>query len=190
MTGVLALANALAWPCRVMAAVCGVLLFVLAGVIVFDVIGRRFFATGSFMLQELEWHLHGAIAVLAFGYAYLKDAHVRIDVFAGNFDKRLRLKLEIAVIVLFLVPFMVLLTRYGFDFAWRSFIRGEGSTGGVGLPNRFIIKSAVPLSAVLALCGGISVALRAWVALKRPDLLTDPFERNVKKATIESGSHV
>jgi TRAP-type mannitol/chloroaromatic compound transport system permease small subunit len=190
VTSALRLAAVLSWPCRLFAAFCGVLLFVLAAVIVYDVIGRRFFATGSVFLQELEWHLHGAIAVLAFGYAYLKDAHVRIDVFAGKFDKRFRLKLEIAVILLFLVPFMVLLAWYGTDFAWRSFVRNEGSIGGMGVPHRFIIKSAVPLSAVLATLGGLSVALRAWVALKRPDLLDDPFERGQKEATIESGSHV
>ncbi|MEO1104381.1 MAG: TRAP transporter small permease subunit, partial [Pseudomonadota bacterium] len=87
---------------------CGVLLFVLAGVIMYDVIGRQFFATGSFALQELQWHLHGAIAVLAFGYAYLKDAHVRIDVFATKLQGRTRLKIEVAAILLFLVPFMIL----------------------------------------------------------------------------------
>jgi len=188
VSGVLALARILAWPCRAFAILCGVLLFVLAGVIVYDVVGRRFFATGSVFLQELEWHLHGAIAVLAFGYAYLKDAHVRIDVFAGRLDRRVRLKLEIAAIVLFLVPFMVVVAWYGTEFAWRSFVRGEGSPGGMGVPWRFVIKSAVPLSAVLAILGGLAVALRAWVALVRPDLLADPFERGAQP-TIEAGSH-
>lgn len=190
MRGALTLASILAWPCRVFAAACGVMLFVLAAVIVYDVIGRRFFATGSVALQELEWHLHGAIAVLAFGYAYLKDAHVRIDVFALKLDGRTRLKLEIAAILLFLVPFMIFVTWYGTEFAWRSYVRGEGSTGGLGLPHRWIIKSAVPVSAVLAIMGGLAVALRAWVALKRPDLLADPFERDGQgEATIEAGSH-
>jgi len=173
----LTLAAWLAWPCRVVAALCGALLFVLAAVIVYDVIGRRFFATGSFMLQELEWHLHGAIAVLAFGYAYLKDAHVRIDVFALSLPGRVRLVIEIAAIVLFLVPFMLFVAWHGYEFALRAFERGEGSTGGIGLPARWIIKSAVPLSAVLAILGGLAVALRAAVALRRPELLADPFER-------------
>jgi TRAP-type mannitol/chloroaromatic compound transport system permease small subunit len=186
--GALTLAALLAFPCRLFAALCGIALFVLAGVIVYDVVGRNYFDTNSVMLQELQWHLHGAIAVLAFGYAYLKDAHVRIDVFAGRFEKRFRLRLEIAVILLFLVPFMIAVAWYGADFAWRSFDRGEGSPGGMGLPHRFVIKSAVPLSAVLAILGGLSVALRAWVALKRPDLLADPFERS-GQPTIEAGSH-
>lgn len=174
----------LAGPCRLFAALCGVMLFVLAGVILYDVVGRRFFDTGSVLLQELEWHLHGAIAVLAFGYAYLKDAHVRIDVFAQNLQRPTRLKIEIAAILLFLVPFMTLVAIWGYDFAERAFVRGEGSTGGLGLPQRWIIKSAVPVSAVLAILGGLSVALRAAVALRRPDLIAEPFEREREAAAI------
>ncbi|WMS43001.1 TRAP transporter small permease subunit [Acuticoccus sp. MNP-M23] len=175
MTNALRLAALLAWPCRIFAVFCGILLFVLTGVIVYDVIGRRFFATGSFFLQELEWHLHGAIAVLAFGYAYIKNAHVRIDVLALRLSNRMRLRIEVAAIVLFLVPCMIFIAIYGYEFAERAFVRSEGSLGGIGVPHRWIIKSAVPLSAVLTLFGGISVALRAIVALRRPDLLADPF---------------
>lgn len=174
----LTLSRWLALPCRWFAALCGALLLILAAVILYDVIGRRFFATGSFKLQELEWHLHGAIAVLGFGYAYLKDAHVRIDIFAGKIGERRRVWWELAAILLFLLPFMTLLLWYGYDFAERSFIRGETSNGGVGLSHRWIIKSTIPLAALLTILGGLSVALRCVVTLARPDLQSTPFEAN------------
>lgn len=182
MRGLLTFAALAAWPCRVFAALCGVLLFVLTAVILYDVIGRRYYDTGSVLLQELQWHLHGAIAVLAFGYAYLKDAHVRIDVFASSLAGRVRLSIEIAAILLCLVPFMGLLAWWGFDFAARAFVRGEGSVGGLGLPERWIIKSAIPASAILAMLGGLAVAARAFVALRRPERLADPFERDAPNA--------
>lgn len=172
----LTLSRWLALPCRWFAAFCGALILILACVIMYDVIGRRFFATGSFKLQELEWHLHGAIAVLAFGYAYLKDAHVRIDIFAARIGARRRLWLELFSIILFLIPFMLLLFWFSYDFAERSYIRGETSNGGVGLSHRWIIKSAIPVSAILTILGGASVALRCVVALFRPDLQPNPFE--------------
>lgn len=134
-------------------------------VILYDVIGRRFFSTGSFKLQELEWHLHGAIAVLCFGYTYIENAHVRIDLFSQHLSTRTQLYIEIFAIAFLLIPFMCLLTWYGVDFTYRSFIRGEGSAGGVGLPNRWIIKSAIPLGAVLTILGGISVILRSVATL-------------------------
>jgi len=169
------IADALAWPCRLFAKASGWLLLVLTAVILYDVVGRRFFATGSFKLQELEWHLHGAIAVLGFGWAYVQNAHVRIDVLAERLSPPARLRIEIAAIVLFLAPFMALLLWFGWDFALRSFERGEASPGGVGLSHRWIIKTVIPLGALLALSGGLSVAARALVALRRPDLLASPW---------------
>lgn len=153
-----------------MARALGLVLLVLVGVILYDVVGRKFFNTGSFVLQELEWHLHGAAAVLGFGYAYVKDAHVRIDVFSGRFPTRTRLRIELVAILAFLIPFMVLLGWFGFDFAARSWASGESSPGGVGLTNRWIVKSAIPLSALLAILGGLSVALRIVAALRDPAL--------------------
>jgi len=176
MTALLTLSNLLALPLRFIARGIGWLLLVLMAVILYDVIGRRFFSTGSIRLQELQWHLHGAIAMLGFGWAYLANVHVRIDVFASAMGRNTRLWLEIAAVVLLLIPFMAALAWYGWDFAHRSYIRGEGSAGGMGLPHRFIIKSAVPLAAVLTILGAVAVLLRVVVALRRPDLLEDPWK--------------
>lgn len=170
MDSLLIWSNRLALPCRAVAKLCGWLLLLLMAVILYDVVGRRFFSTGSFKLQELEWHLHGAIAVLCFGYAYIENAHVRIDLVSQHLRRNTRLWIEIFAILAFLIPFMLLLSWYGFDFTLRSFQRGEGSSGGIGLPNRWIIKSAIPLGALLTIIGGLSVLLRSVVALKRPDL--------------------
>lgn len=155
----------------------GLLLLALTAVIIYDVIGRRFFSTGSFKLQELEWHLHGAIAVLAFGYAYTRNAHVRIDILSDKISERSKLWMEITINVVFLIPFFCLIIWYGYEFAERAFIRGEGSNGGLGLPNRWIIKAVIPISGILAICGASAVALRCLVVLRRPDLLTSPFEK-------------
>ena len=175
VVALLRMSDWLAWPCRVVARVAGWGLLFLTTVILYDVIGRRFFATGSFVLQELEWHIHGAIALAAFGYAYLHDVHVRIDVFATRMAEQSRLRLELAAILLFLVPFMLFVAWYGFDFAHRAWVRGEGSMGGMGVEKRWIIKGAIPAAAVLAILGGLSVAARIVVALRRPDLLSTPF---------------
>jgi len=170
-----------------MARLCGVLLIILTGVIMYDVIGRRFFNTGSFVISDLEWHLHGAIALLCFGYAYIRDAHVRIDIFVNRMSRSFRLHLEFWAIVLFVFPFLALLFWFGWDFAERAYIRNEGPVGGMGLPNRWIIKSAIPLSAVLMGLGALSVALRIRVALARPDLLSSPFEVDDANDTAREG---
>lgn len=176
MTRVLKISDALSWACLMAARFAGLLLLVLTAVIMYDVIGRKFFATGSFKLQELEWHLHGAVAVLGFGYAYTRNAHVRIDIIARRLSDQLKLRLEFWAIVLFLIPSMAILMWYGVEYTWRAFERGETAPGGLGLSHRWIVKSLVPLSALFAILGGLSVALRCRVALRRPDLLDTPFE--------------
>lgn len=177
MTDLLRLARWLALPCHLFARLAGWLLVVLTAVILYDVVGRRFFATGSFKLQELEWHLHGAIALLACGYAYVKNAHVRVDIFAHRMSQRFKIKLELVGIVLFLLPFMALLVWFGWEFAERSFVRSESSPGGLGLTNRWIIKSVIPVSAFITICGGLAVALRCLAALRgHRDATPDPFE--------------
>ncbi|MBE9638772.1 TRAP transporter small permease subunit [Salipiger mangrovisoli] len=158
-----------------MARGCGWLLLLLIVVILYDVFGRRFFDTGSFKLQELEWHIHGAIAVLCFGWAYICNAHVQIDLFASKMTSATRLKIELACIVFLLIPFMLFLIWFGTDFAHRAYIRGEGSPGGMGLPNRWIIKAAIPIGAALTILGSVTVALRCIVALRRPDLIKTPW---------------
>ncbi|WP_424985738.1 TRAP transporter small permease subunit [Microbulbifer sp. S227A] len=175
MQKLLAISDAADALCRMVARLSGYLLLVLTAVILYDVIGRKFFATGSFKLQELEWHLHGAIAMLGFGYAYTRNAHVRIDIFAGLMSARFKLWLEIAGVVLFLIPFMGLVAWFGYEFAERAFARGETSVGGLGLSHRWIIKSVIPVSAVLTIVGGVSVALRCFVTLRRPDLCANPI---------------
>ena len=171
----LAIAHILDRLCVYAARFAGLLLLVLTAVIIYDVAGRRFFNTGSVALQELEWHLHGAIAVLGFGYAYTRNAHVRIDIFYQSFSNRLKLKLEVIGIALLLTPFLLAVIWFGYDFAERSFLRGEGSSGGLGLDHRWIIKSAVPVSALLALCGAWSVVLRALDALQKRGASDTPF---------------
>ena len=160
------------------ARIAAVMLLGLTFVIMYDVIGRRFFSTGSTMLQELEWHIHGVIAMFAIGFAYTRNAHVRIDVIAHRFSDRFKLWMEFVAIVALLIPFLLFITWYGYEFAERAFQRGEGANGGRGLPHRWIIKSVVPVACMLIIMAATSVALRCLIVLKRPDLLDDPFERS------------
>ncbi|TDK48111.1 TRAP transporter small permease subunit [Antarcticimicrobium luteum] len=178
----LKLAAGLTRICDGAARIAAVLIFVLVFVIIYDVIGRKFFATGSFLLQELEWHIHGVIAVFAFGYAYTRNAHVRIDVLAHRMSDRFRLWLEFWVLLLLVIPFFGFIVWYGYEFAERAFVRGEGANGGRGLPYRWIIKSVVPISALLTIAGCVAVALRILAVLRRPDLVQTPFiERGLWK---------
>lgn len=176
MTRLLAIATVLDRVCVWAGRVSAVAMLALMGVIIADIVVRRFLATPSFLIGDLEWHLHGAAAILGIGYAYTRNAHVRVEVLAANWPKRRRLMIELVGILLFALPFLLLLAWSGYDFAERAFLRGEGAPGGQGIGQRWIVKSLVPVSALLALAGALAVALRAAVALRRPDLRQDAHE--------------
>lgn len=122
-------------------------------------------AFGSTQLQELEWHLHTVLFLFCLGYAYVKGAHVRIDLVRDRLGRRARALIEILGVVFFLLPFCVLVIAYGADFAAVSFAQGEGSASGGGLAHRWIIKAALPAGVGLLALSGIASLVRNLAAL-------------------------
>ena len=122
-------------------------------------------AFGSTQLQELEWHLHSVLFLFCLGYAYVKGAHVRIDLVRERLGPRSRAAIEILGNAFFLLPFCVLVITYGTDFAATSFAQGEGSASGGGLAHRWIIKAALPLGTGLLALSGIASLLHNIAAL-------------------------
>lgn len=161
--------------CDVAGRIAAVFMVALVFLIMYDVVGRKFFATGSVMIQDLQWHMHGVVAMFAFGYTYTRNAHVRIDVMALRYAPRFRLWLELLVVLFLVIPFFLMIAWYGYTFAERAFIRGEGANGGRGLPHRWIVKSIVPISALLTIAGCLAVCLRICTVLRENGKLADAF---------------
>ena len=110
-------------------------------VIVFDVITRRFFVLASTKLQDFEWHLHAVLFLMSLGYAYVRNAHVRIDILQSRLSPRTRAWIELLGAAFLLVPFCVAVLWYGWNFVSRSYLMGESSASQTGLSHRWIIKS-------------------------------------------------
>lgn len=140
----------------------------LMAVIVFDVITRRFFVLGSTKLQELEWHIHAVLFLFCLGYAYLKGAHVRIDLFRERFSERSRQWIELVGCLFFLIPYAFIVIYYGADWWHRSFEQNEMAASATGLPYRWIIKATLPIGFILLLISALSMAFRKIVQLFGP----------------------
>ena len=129
-------------------------------IIIFDIITRRFFILGSTKIQEMEWHLHTAIFMLALGFAYIKNSHVRIEIIREKYSSTLKSFFEVIGILFFLVPYTCMIIYYGFDFVSRSYNLNEVSSALTGLSHRWIIKSFIPLGMLLLFLAGVSILLR------------------------------
>jgi len=142
------------------ALVAWVTLIPLIAVSVYDMVGRQFFHVGSTRLQELEWHLFLAVVMLGLGFAYLRDAHVRIDLVRDRLSPRKRAWIELFGCLLVLVPFCMVLIVHGGELALNAFATTERARAPLGLPMRWIIKSTLPVGGFLLLLAGLSIGVR------------------------------
>ncbi len=119
----------------------------------------------STILQDLEWHLHGALLLLTFGFAYLMNAHVRVDIFRENLSRRGQAWFEFWALVVMAIPFLAMMLIYSWRFVALSYSQGEGSESMTGIPWRYVIKGfmvigfAVVLMAALATLARVSAYL-------------------------------
>lgn len=141
------------------------LMLALMLVIVIDVTLRGWFPVGSTRLQELQWHLHGTLFLLTIGWAYSRDAHVRIELFHGHFSARTKAWMELAGCLLFLLPYVGAILYFGYDYAMISFSYNETSASPSGLPARWVIKSIMLFGFALLGLAGLAKLLRAIVYL-------------------------
>lgn len=126
------------------------------------------FYFSSTKLQELEWHLHGVLFMLCLGFAYVRDAHVRIELVRDRMPPRLRVWLELAGITLFLLPYCVIIAKLGYTFAERAWATSEVSAAQTGLSHRWVIKSTLPIGFVILGAAGVAAMLKCIVYLFGP----------------------
>ncbi len=82
-----------------------------------QVIARYAFNSSSIALQELQWHIFGAIFLLGTARALNQNSHVRVDFLATHFSEKVRLRIELAGVALLLLPLCCLVIWYGYFFA-------------------------------------------------------------------------
>lgn len=138
-------------------------------VITFDVITRKagfqLPGFGSTRLQELEWHLHAVLFCCWLGYAYLRNGHVRIDVFSAPLSPRAKLWLELVCCLVFATPYLWIALPHAYDFFAVSLIQGESSDAPTGLPYRWVVKFFLFVAFLTVAAAVAAVAARCLVAL-------------------------
>jgi TRAP-type mannitol/chloroaromatic compound transport system permease small subunit len=86
---------------------------------------------------------------LCLGWTYLKNGHVRIELLSERMPTRKQAWIELIGISLFLMPYVAAIIMFGMDYVGFSYQFNEGSASPTGLPNRWIIKSAIVLGFIV-----------------------------------------
>lgn len=109
-------------------------------------IGRYFkIALSSNMMIELQWYLFSIIFLLAAGYVYTKDQHIRVDVWYDKMSAKTQKITNSIGDWLLAMPLCIIMLWVASTFFWTSLMQGEQSSDTGGLP-RYIIKFFVPFS--------------------------------------------
>lgn len=134
---------------------------VLAAVILVQVTMRYAFRVSFVALEELQWHLYGALIMLGLSYCVTVDRHIRLDLLHRNFSTRRKEIVESLGILFLLLPLVVIIFIHGLDFVASSYRVNETSHSPLGLPYRWLFKAVIPLTMFLLGISALSRLIRA-----------------------------
>jgi TRAP-type mannitol/chloroaromatic compound transport system permease small subunit len=121
---------------------------------------------GSILLQDTVLYLHGLTFLLGIPYALKQDGHVRVDLLYSRLGPRGRALVNLLGHLLFLVPVAVTILVYSHTYVANSWRILERSPEVGGLPAVFLLKTLIPVMAVLLLLQGVAEIVRCVAVLR------------------------
>ena len=113
-------------------------------------------------LSDFQWYLLAAVALLPAGIVWMRDRHVRVDFAYCRFEARGKAAVDLGGLIIFALPFLVLIIPYAWEATLQSLARGEKSPNG-GLIDRYLVRSILPIGLGLLL---LAMVFEAWQLLR------------------------
>src|SRR5256714_2811173 len=129
---------------------------------------RYVLGLGSIWLQESILYAHAALFLLAAAWTLKQGGHVRVDVFYADASPRIKAWIDLLGALLLLLPFTLAVVYFSLPYVERSWAILERSRETSGLPLVFLLKTLIPLFALLLALQGIAQAVRALAILIPP----------------------
>lgn len=120
---------------------------------------RKLFNTSSNALLEIQWYLFAAIFMLAAGYTFLRNEHVRIDILTSRLSPRGQNIVDVIGILFFLLPMAGLILWLSWPIVMTSVQSGEMSQNPGGLI-RWPVKMLLPAGLALLVLQAISELIK------------------------------
>jgi TRAP-type mannitol/chloroaromatic compound transport system permease small subunit len=133
------------------------------------VVLRYAFGFGSARLSESIIYAHAGLFMLASAWTLAAGGHVRVDVFYSEASPRVRALVDLCGSLLLLLPLMAVLAWFAVSYVSRSWAILESSRETSGLPVVFLLKTLIPVFALLMALQGVSQAIKAAAVLRGAD---------------------
>ena len=138
----------------------------MAIIVLVIVVLRYWLSIGSVALQESITYLHAALFMLGISYTLQHNGHVRVDIFYRNFSARRRALVDLAGLIMFLIPTCVLIIVSSWDYVIASWATGERSEERSGIAFVYGLKTLMIIMPSLLIVQGIAGGLRHGLELK------------------------
>lgn len=130
-----------------------------------NAIVRKAFNIGSNAYLEVQWYLFAAVFMLGAGYAFLRNAHVRIDFISSKLSKRTNAIIDSLGIVVFVIPLCLILITLSWPFFVNAWNTGEMSSNAGGLI-RWPVYLLVPVGFSILLVQSLSELIKRIAFLR------------------------
>ena len=147
-----------------------------------NAIMRKAFDIGSNAFLEIQWYLFSGVFMLASGYVFLRNAHVRIDFLSGKLSKRTNAIIDALGIVVFLIPLCLILITLSWPVFERSWVSGEMSQNAGGLI-RWPVQLLIPLGFGILMMQAVSELIKRIAYVR--GLIPEPFSLDPNAKTAE-----
>ena len=147
-----------------------------------NAIMRKAFNLSSNAYLEIQWYLFAAVFMLAAGYVFLHNAHVRIDFISSRLTKRTNAIIDSLGIVIFTIPLCVILIDLSWPYFMRAYVSGEVSENAGGLI-RWPVLLLIPLGFTILMLQSLSELIKRVAFLR--SAREEPFSYGHEKTAEE-----
>jgi TRAP-type mannitol/chloroaromatic compound transport system permease small subunit len=112
-------------------------------------------------------YAHAGLFLLAAAWTLQAGGHVRVDVFYAEASPRTKAWVDLIGTVVFLLPFAAAVFWLSLPYVRMSWVVLEHSPEASGLPFVYLLKTLIPVFAVLMALQGVAQAVRAATVLRR-----------------------
>jgi TRAP-type mannitol/chloroaromatic compound transport system permease small subunit len=130
------------------------------------VLARYVLGIGSIWLTESIIYAHAGLFMLAAAWTLRENGHVRVDIFYADAALRRKALIDLLGALLLLIPFALALGWLSLPYVARAWAILERSRETSGIPAVFLLKTLIPLFALLMALQGVAQAIRAGAVLR------------------------
>ena len=133
--------------------------------VAFTVFALSIFGQSWTKLSESSEYFHSAVIMLGAGATLLVGQHVRVDVFHTNMSPKGRALVDFIGYYALLLPVCLIILWNSQSTVYSSWRILEGSPEADGIRGEFLIKTLIPIFAVMMIMQAMAIALRAAMRL-------------------------